>query len=372
MVDKEKILLSFGDPDVEAPDYVFKAAFEKMKEGGEWTHYGFFTNKPAGFKQAVVDYYKKFGGVDYEPSTVIPCAGSSAALYIALRTILKEGDEILMFEPTYLGHFSILNGLGVKQNLVQLEPEKGYHPDIDAIAEAITTKTKAVLVCTPNNPTGTVFTPEELKVIGDLAVDHDLGIYSDEIYLHFVYDDHKFTSIAGLSDAYKERTINIMSFSKTFSMTGWRLGYIMVPEMYNDKAKQIAGMVAPRPPTFLYSAGEAALRGDFKYVEERQAAYDNRRKYFCSAVDAIEGLECNLFEGAFYAWFDARSTGMGSQEFCDKFAEAENVSFSPGHTFGPRQDGMIRVPLCQPIPVLKDSVARLERFMASVKTSKGK
>ena len=363
---KEKIVLSVGDPDVEAPDYVFQAAYDKMKEGGDWTHYGFQTDRPAGFKQAVVDYYKKFGGVDYEPSTVIPCAGSSAALYIALRTLLKEGDEILMFEPTYRGHFNILNGMGVKQNLVQLERENAYHPDLEDIKAAVTPKTKAVLVCNPNNPTGTVFTPEELKCIGDLAVDNDMGIYSDEIYLHFVYDDNKFTSTASLSDAYKERTINIMSFSKTFSMTGWRLGYIMVPEMYDKKAKGIAGMAAPRPPTFLYAAGEAALRGDFKYVDERVAAYDERRKYFCEAVDAIPGLTCDNFEGAFYAWFDARSTGMGSQGFTDKLAEKTGVYFSPGHTFGPSQDGMVRVPLCQPMPVLKEGVARLEKFMASL------
>ncbi len=363
---KEKIVLSVGDPDVEAPSYVFDAAIEKMKEGGEWTHYGFQTDKPKVFRDAVVKYYKRFGGVTYPDSAVIPCAGSSAALYVALRTILDPGDEILMFEPTYRGHFSILNGLGVKQNLVQLEKENKYHPDLDEIAEAITPKTKAVLVCNPNNPTGTVFTEKELRAIGDLAVDHDMGIYSDEIYLHFVYDANKFVSTASLSEEYAKRTINIMSFSKTFSMTGWRLGYIIVPEMYAAKAKGIAGMAAPRPPTFLYAAGAAALNGDFKYVDERVKAYDERRKYFCPAVDAIEGLTCDLFEGSFYAWFDAKSTGMGSQEFCDKLAKEENVLFSPGHTFGPGQDGMVRVPLCQPMPVLKEGVKRLERFMKNL------
>ncbi len=360
---KEKIVLSVGDPDVEAPSYVFDAAIEKMKEGGEWTHYGFQTDKPKVFRDAVVDYYQKYGGVKYPDSAVIPSAGSSAALYIALKTLLDEGDEILMFEPTYRGHFNILNGLGVKQNLVQLERKNTYHPDLDEIAEAVTPKTKAVLVCNPNNPTGTVFTAEELKAIGDLAVDHDFGIYSDEIYLHFVYDDNKFVSTASLNEDYMERTINIMSFSKTFSMTGWRLGYIIVPEMYKKKSKQIASMAAPRPPTFLYAAGAAALNGDFKYVEERRAVYDKRRKYFCPAVDAIDGLTCDLFEGAFYAWFDARSTGMGSQEFTDRLAEEENLYFSPGHTFGPGQDGMVRVPLCQPMSLLEEGVARLESFM---------
>jgi aminotransferase len=297
---------------------------------------------------------------------VIPCAGSSAALYIAFRTILNKGDEILMFEPTWSGYFSRLDRLGVKQNFVLLEKENAYHPDINMIAESVTPKTKAVLICNPNNPTGTVFTPEELKAVGDLAVDHDLGIFSDEVYLHFVYDDYKFTSMSSLSEKIMDRTINIMSFSKTFSMTGWRLGYIIVPKMYEAKAKKIVGMVAPRPPTFIYAAGEAALRGDFKYVDEIRATYDARRKYFCKAANAIDGLECDLFEGSFYAWIDARSTGLGSQEFVDRFAEAENVYLSPGHSFGPNQDGMLRVPLCQKMPVLKESITRLERFMASL------
>ena len=157
-----------------------------------------------------------------------------------------------------------------------------------------------------------MFTPKELKATGDLSVDHDLGIYSDEIYLHFTYDDNKFTSTASLNDAHKERTINIMSFSKTFSMTGWRLGYDIVPNKYFEKAKLIAGLTAPMPATFVFKAGISCLRGDFKYVDERRAAYDERRKYFCKAADAIDGLECDLFDGAFYAWIDATSTGLGS------------------------------------------------------------
>ena len=363
---KERIILNIGDPDVEAPDYVFEAAYEKMRMGGDWTHYGYPEDKTVGFRNAVVDYYAKYGGVKYDPATIIPCAGSSAALYIAFRTNLNVGDEIQMFEPTWSGYFSLIKGLGLKPNLLELKRENAYHPEMDAIAEAVTSKTKAMLICNPNNPTGTVYTPDELRAIGDLAVDHDIPIYSDEVYLHFVYDDNKFTSIASLSDDYMERTITSMSFSKTFSMTGWRLGHITVPEMYLEKAKTIAGIAAARPPTFLYAAGEAALRSDFKYVEDLCASYDERRRYFCKAVDSIDGLECDLFEGSFYAWIDARSTGLTSKEFVDRLSSAENLNLSTGSSFGPNQDGMLRAPLCQKVPVLEEAVSRLERFMVSL------
>ena len=157
-----------------------------------------------------------------------------------------------------------------------------------------------------------------------------------------------------------------MSFSKTFSMTGWRLGYVIVPERYLDKANKINALTAPRPATFVYAAGTAALRGSMSYVEERRQAYDERRRYFCKAIDDLDGLSCHLFEGAFYAWFNARSYGLGSEEFVKRFEEAENVGLSPGNRFGVNTDGFIRVPLVQPVPVLEDVVTRLERFLGTL------
>ncbi len=363
MSSEEFIKLNAGDPDVEAPKWVVEAALEAIRKGGVWTHYG-GADIPRQFQKAVVDYYSGFGPV-YEPEEVVPTAGSSAALYIALATVLDPGDEILLFEPSYRGHYNILREMGVKMSVAPMARDDDYHPDLEALPDYVGPETKAVLICNPNNPTGTVFTEGELRVIGDLATDHEMTILSDEIYLHFVYDDNEFVSTASL-EGLKDHTINIMSFSKTFSMTGWRLGYLIVPEGYFPKARKIAGMVAPRPATFVYAAGVAALKGPTSYVEERRRAYDERRRYFCMAVDEIEGLSCHLFEGSFYAWFDARSHGLGSQEFCDRLEKQENVALSPGHTFGLNQDGFVRVPLVQPVPVLERVVERLDRFVESL------
>ncbi|MBD3205894.1 aminotransferase class I/II-fold pyridoxal phosphate-dependent enzyme [Candidatus Bathyarchaeota archaeon] len=360
---KEYIALNAGDPDVEAPQYAINEALIGLIEGGKNTHYPHYSGYPTQFQEAVVDYYKEFTGVEYDPKNVISAAGSSAALFIALAAVLEQGDEVLMFTPYYMGHKNIFEGMGVKMNLVPLYRESNYHPDVDEIAEAITPKTKAALICNPSNPTGTVFKEEELKAIGDLAVDNDFAILADEIYLHFVYDDNKFISVAGLGDEIKDRTLCIMSFSKTFSMTGWRLGYDIIPDKYLDRADLFRGMTAPRPATFVYRAGIACLRGDFKYVDERKKEYEKRRNYFTEAVDEL-GWPCQKFEGAFYAWFDVTSTGMGSGEFLDKLEESQNVRLSPGDRFG--ADGFIRVPLVQPVPVLEEVVNRLESFKDSL------
>jgi len=359
---KKEIRLSAGDPDVEAPQYAINEALKAIIEGGPNTHYPHYTNFPDQFNEAVVDYYEKFTGVRYEANNVLPAAGSSAALYTALAAVLEKGDEVVMFKPYYMGHTRIFQGMGVKPNMVPLKKELDYHPDPEDIKAAVTPKTKAILVCNPANPTGTVFSEAECKAIGDAAVDNDLGIFADEIYLHFVYEK-KFVSIASLNDAYKERTINIMSFSKTFSMTGWRLGYDIVPEKYLEKARLIAGLTAPRPATFVFKAGTSCLRGDFKYVDERRAEYKARRDYFCNAVDDL-GWTCHLFEGAFYAWFDVTSTGLSSQEFLKQLKDEQNVLMSPGDRFG--VDGFIRVPLVKPVSDLKDVVGRLKEFKAGL------
>jgi aminotransferase len=354
------INLSGGDPDAEAPKWAIDAILNAIKDGGEWTHYPHMTNHPEQFKTAVVDYYKQFGP-EYKTKQILPTSGSTAALYIALASVLKEGDEALLWNPFYAGHKWILDEMGVKMNLAPLDPEKKYRPKLDEIVDKITPKTKAIIICSPSNPTGTVFNEKELKYITNLAIENDLAILSDEIYLHYVYDDSKFISTASLSEEVKDRTFNIMSFSKTFSMTGWRLGYNIVPERYLERAKKIFRMTSARPATFVYAAGIAALTGDFGYVEKRRKIYQTRRDYFCKAINDL-GFPCHKFEGAFYSWFDARSTGLGSQEFVDRLHKDENCLLSPGSWFGTDTEGFIRVPLVKDILILEDVVDRIKRF----------
>jgi len=360
MPSKPYIRLNAGDPDVEAPKYAIDAALDAIKKGGDYTHYGTGTSIPKDFRDAVVDYYKKFIGPEYKESQVYPVAGSSAALYIALSSCLEKGDEIMLWEPSYSNHYVMLRDMGIKMTIPELSRETNYHMDLAKLPSYITKKTKAILVCNPNNPTGSVYTKKEIEAVGDLAEDHDLTILSDEIYLHYVYDNKKFVAPSTIGNL-KERTINIMSFSKTFSMTGWRLGYVIAPDRYAAKAQAMMRVAAPRPATFLYPAGTACLRGDFKYVDERRKEYQARRDYFTKAIDDM-GMPCHKFEGAFYAWFDARKYKLKSDEFIAKLEKDQNVALSSGAAFGTKQEGFIRVPMTAPIPVLKDVVERVEAF----------
>ena len=358
---KEFIDLSGGDPDIEAPASVIETAVEAIRKGGAGTHYSGRTPHPKKFQEAVVKYYSTVGP-EYDPRNVIPTAGGSAALYIALATILDRGDEALLWTPHYAGHPWILDEMGVKMNLAPLHRDTGYHPDVDRLQEYVTEGTRAIVLCNPANPTGTVFTEHELNAIGEVAVDQDLAVISDEIYLHYVYSPSKFVAPSNLSSL-RDRTINVMSFSKTFSMTGWRLGYTILPDMYREKAQRVARMIAARPATFTLIAGTTALTGDFSYVEQRRAEYQRRRDYFVKAMNEL-GLYCHLFEGAFYAWVDAASTGLGSRDFVSRLKAAENVELSPGGMFG--DDSHIRVPLVQPVPVLEEVVTRMSRFLGSL------
>ena len=356
----ELINLGSGDPDAEAPDCVKEAIFKALKDGGDWTHYG-GREISQQFKEAVIDYYKTMGP-EYKPENIIPTCGSTAALNVALGSVLDEGDEILMWEPSYSGHYSLLRGMGVKLSVAPLREDEGWHPDVDTLQEYASPETKAVLVCNPNNPTGTVFTEKELRAIGEIAVDHDLAILSDEIYLHFVYGDNKFVSTASLG--LEERTINIMSFSKTFSMTGYRLGYTIVPDRYLKRANSLHGL-NNRPASFVYAGGTAALRSDFSYVKERKKVYGERIDYFCNALDAVEGISCIPADGAFYAWFNIKELGITSGEFCERLLK-EGVRMRPGKGFGLNTDHYVRAALVRPVSQLKEAVARVENVVNSL------
>jgi aspartate/methionine/tyrosine aminotransferase len=363
---KELINIGSGDPDAEAPRRVVDAAIEALNEGGRWTHYSHIRKNPTqdNFLEAVVDYYKRFGPV-YDVDQVLPTCGSGAALYVAMASLLERGDEVLMWEPAFMGYFRKLQTLGVKPILAPLKEEKGFHMDTETLYEYVSPKTKAMLLCSPNNPSGTVYTPEETRAVADLAEDNDLGVIADEIYLHYVFDDNVFTSVSSLPGM-QERTINVMSFSKTFSMTGWRLGYAIVPEKHVARAKELASLVSPTPSTFVHAAGAVALRECWDYVDERREEYFRRRNYFCDAVDGIDGLSCRRFEGGFYAWVNISETGLGSREFAERLSEEENVRVTPGFVFGGKSDGYLRIALVRPVSVLEEAAERLESFVASL------
>ncbi|NQT07648.1 aminotransferase class I/II-fold pyridoxal phosphate-dependent enzyme [Candidatus Bathyarchaeota archaeon] len=354
------IRLSGGDPDFEAPPHVKEAAIAAIREGGPWTHYS-FSGVPE-FKEAVVEYYSKYG-VKYDPSNVYPTAGSSPALMAVIANLLGPGDECVVFDPTFGTHFRTPPLFGATVSHVPLDVE-GFHMDPDTLRKKVSDRSKLMILCNPNNPAGTVYTRKELQAIADVAAEHDIVVLADEIYNEFVYDDRKHIAFPSLSDM-KERTVVVMSFSKNFAMTGWRLGYYIAPDALAEKLGRLR--VAAAPTTFVQKAGAAALTGPYEPVKEMREEYDKRRRYFVKRLNELDGISCHMFEGAFYAYPDIKELGIPSAKFVEEFAKKEKVLLSDGSRFGPEiAPGHLRIPLVLPVEVLETVATRMERYLKTI------
>ncbi|MBN1682156.1 aminotransferase class I/II-fold pyridoxal phosphate-dependent enzyme [Candidatus Bathyarchaeota archaeon] len=359
--DPDVLRISSGDPDLEAPSYVKEAAIKAIQEGGKYTHYA-----PAdvtnAFQKAVCDYYSKYD-VIYEPSQVNPTAGSGVGLYLVMAGLLKPGDECLVFDPTFGSHFRIPPELGAK--VVSVPLNKGdFHLDPEEFSKRVTPNSKMLVLCNPNNPAGTVFTKDELKAISEICVKNDIIVLADEIYNEFLFDGHKHYAIAAI-DGMKERTVLVMSFSKTFAMTGWRLGYYVLPKELESKWKAIPARV--QPATYIIHAGTAALNGPWNYVEKACAEYDKRRKFFVNRMNEIKGVTCHMYEGAFYAYPNIKELKIPTAKFVQDFAAKEKVQISDGGSFGPVvAQGHLRIPLVKPVEVLETVTEKMERFIKSL------
>lgn len=352
--------LSAGDPDFEAPAHVKEAVMKAIREGGRWTHYG--GARLPEFREAVVNYYSKYG-VKYDPSEVYATPGSGPALTLVLAGILEPGDESITFDPTYGSHFRTPPRFGAK--VVQVPLNKGvFHLDPEELRKSVTDKSKMIIICNPNNPAGTVHTREELEAIAEVAIENDLVVLADEIYNEFIYDGRKHVAISSL-DGMKERTIVVMSFSKTFAMTGWRLGYYIAPAELAEKIRRVPFGAAPA--AFVVKAGAEALSGSFEPVRKMCEEYDRRRRFMVKRLNEIEGISCHMFEGAFYAYPDIKELGISSAQFLQDFAEKEKVRLSDGSRYGPVvAQGHLRIPLVKPIDVLETVASKMDGFVKTL------
>ena len=354
------IRLPGGDPDFEAPPHVKEAAIRGIKEGGLYTHYAF--GGVPEFKEAVVNYYSKYG-VRYNPDDVYTAAGSSAALNMVIANILEPGDECITFDPTFSAHHQMPANFGAK--VVQVPLNYGnYHLDPDELRKRVTEKSRLIILCNPNNPAGTVYTRSELQAIADVAAENDILVLADEIYNEFIYDGREHIAFSSLPEM-KERTIVVMSFSKTFAMTGWRLGYYIAPDELKDRFTRMP--IGARATSFVQLAGAAALDGPFDAVREMCSEYDRRRRFMVKRLNEIDGVLCHMFEGAFYAYPNIRELGIPSTKFVEDFMEKEKVIISDGSRYGPVvAQGHLRIPLVLPVEVLAEVGQRMERYIKTL------
>ena len=356
------INLSAGDPDFSQPELINKAVLDAMRRGD--THYSFGGNPE--FKVAIADYYKKYG-VEVDPgSQVLITSGGSQAIFQAFGAILNPGDEILIMDPAYQGYNNPTAYFGAKMTRAKLVKDRNglFRPNLNNIRNAITDKTKALLICNPDNPVGTVYTQEELEGIAELAVEKDVVVISDEIYTEFVWGDHSHRPIINLPGMW-ERTLVLMSFSKTFAWTGCRAGYIIAgPELMKLTSNVPIGICGVPVP--FQKAGIVALAEGWDFVEEMRQAYKERIEYMVPRLNEIEGIKCPYPDGAFYLFADISQLGVPSRKFTQDLFQNEKVRCAPGTQYGEGGEGHVRFALVKPVEELAEAADRFERFVKSL------
>ena len=347
------LTLSGGDPDFDTPRHIKEAAIRALEEG--WTHYPVTHGMPA-LKEAIAEYHGRYG-TDWEPSEVIVTAGSGQSLYASMAGTLNPGDEVVQLEPYYMAYHGLIEYLGAREATVPLVEEEGYRLDVEALKEGVTPETKMVVLCNPSNPTGTVYTEGELKGIADVAVDNDLLVLSDEVYNELLWDGRRHRSMSALPGM-RERTIVSMSFSKTFAMTGWRLGCLIADEAISSRLARMP--IGYRVNTFVQLAGLEALRGPWEPVEEMRMEFDRRRRFFVPRLNEIEGVGCHMPEGSIFTFPNIEALGKKSVEFCEALLKLSKILVRPGVAFGEAGEYHVRIPLIRPVETLERVASAVE------------
>jgi aminotransferase len=355
------ISLGVGEPDFVTPWRISDCATFAIKEG--YTHYTPNRGIPE-LLNLIAGLLKSKNGTEYNPDEeLLITMGVSQGLDLALRSIINPGDEVIIIEPCYVSYPANIRLVLGKPVVVQADPENDFRIDIQKIREAISPKTKAILLNYPSNPTGLTIDKDTLETIADIANENNLIIISDEIYSSIIYetDHYSITSVPGM----KERTIYLNGFSKSHAMTGWRLGYIAgPPELINVMLKIHQYTALCAPSISQYAAIEAFEKAD-KDVENMRKEYLKRRNYIVNELNDA-GLNCLMPQGAFYVFPDISSTGMTSREFALALLKAEKVAVVPGDVFGKSGEGHVRCSYAASIDHLKQAMTRIKKFVKNL------
>ncbi len=352
------VSLGVGEPDFVTSWTVREAAISSLEEG--YTSY----TANAGLielREEIANYMNKQFHVSYDPKDeIIVTVGASEGIDLAMRAILNPGEEVIVVEPCFVAYAPLVTMAGGIPVTVQALPENDFKIKAEQIEAVVTPKTKAILICSPNNPTGTQLGKQDLEAIANVVKKHDLVVISDEIYAELAYDE-EYTSFAAL-DGLHERTILLNGFSKAFAMTGWRLGFVCAPKEISEGMLKIHQYALMCASTMAQYAGLEALRHGMNDVEEMRRSYRRRRNYIVKAFNEI-GLDCHKPGGAFYAFPSIRKTGLSSQEFAEKLLVEEKVAVVPGDVFGESGEGHIRCSYASSMEQLQEAIRRIERFM---------
>ena len=340
---KTVIHFEIGRPDFDTPEYIKKAAKESLDRGEV-----FYTSNlgDMGLRKQIAEKLNKENHIPYTAENILVAVGLSEAVFDALMTILDPGDEILVPDPVWMNYVNVPKLLGAVPVPYLLKEENDYQMDLDEIRSKITDKTKALVMVTPNNPTGSVLSRETLEGLAKIAVEKDILVFADEVYERLLYHGAEHVSIASLPGMV-DRTFTLNGFSKAYSMTGWRLGYIAAPVKFIKEINKLHQNAVTCAPSFVQKAGIAALRDEKDEVREMVKEYERRRDYIVKTIEEIPGLSSADPKGAFYLFINCREicakSGMNSQQLAEHLLDKYGIALVAGTVFGDSGEGYMRM-----------------------------
>ncbi|MCX6778120.1 MAG: pyridoxal phosphate-dependent aminotransferase [Candidatus Micrarchaeota archaeon] len=360
---KKIMHFEIGEPDFDTPQNIKDAACKALKDNQ--THY-----TPAcgiaDLRQAIAEHISKDRRVEVKPEEVVVLPGAKPAIYGAITTLVNPGEEVIIPNPSFPIYESVVNFVGAKPVLLPLDEEKDFRFDISDLEKMVTKKTKMICINSPHNPCGSILTKKDIQGICEIVKRHNLWLVSDEVYSKLIYNDEHASPLS--EPGMKERTIMIDGFSKTYAMTGWRLGYAIAPKELVDMMTRIGINIWSCPVSFVQKAAIEALRGPQDFVEKSRKEYIRRMEYIHGALNGIDGVSCRKPRGAFYAFPNVKSFGMPAKDVMTHLLNDAGVACLHGSAFGKYGEGYLRFSyatslenLQKGMPLVKESLEKLKK-----------
>lgn len=350
-----------GEPDFDTPQHIKEAAAKALADG--FTKYTPSSGTPE-LRAAIAEKLKKDNGLDYKPSQIIVNCGAKHSCYNAVLATCQAGDEVIIPAPYWLSYPEMVKLAEATPVIVQTNEHNGFKITPGQFRDAMTPATKMIILNSPGNPTGSVYSRQELQALAEVAIEEDILMLSDEIYEKITYDHTEHVSLASLGKQAYELTITVNGFSKAYSMTGWRLGYVAAPEPIAAAIDSIQSHSTSNPTSFAQAGALAALKGDQSFISDMHKAFVQRRAYMHERLTNIPGLTCVKPMGAFYMLPNISSFGLNSTSFCTKLLEQQHVAAVPGIAFG--TDAHIRLSYACSMENIAKGLDRLEAFCKSL------
>ena len=350
-----------GEPDFDTPQHIKDAAAQALAAG--FTKYTPSSGIPE-LRKAIADKFQRENGLTYAPSQIIVSSGGKHSCYNVIIATCQEADEVLIPAPYWLSYPEMVKLAGATPVYLPTTDATEFKITPEQLRDAITPRTRLLILNSPSNPTGSVYTPDEIRALGDLCVERGVLIMSDEIYEHLLYDGAVHRSVASFSPAHQEHTVIVHGFAKAWSMTGWRLGFLAAPAPIAKAIDAIQSHSTSNPTSFAQKGGLAAITGTQAHLSTWLTEFNQRRTFAWERLNAIPGVSCVNSKGAFYLFPNISATGLKSTEFCARLLEQEKVAAVPGIAFG--ADDYLRISYATSLANIEKGLERMARFVQSL------